>query len=181
MNSKAIQWPQGRYNPAGVKRVFYAFVEDILSFPTLADPETALTFESLAEYDGAIVMKPGKQFFPLYCTVETGEITSTLVGPRDGKGFENSVSISFPGSEAEFLGFKAASANRNIVFIVEEKNNKMRVLGSLDDPAFMDTDESTSGKAIADGRTSVLGFKASGATPAPIYTSPLASILTPAA
>lgn len=180
MNAKAIQWPQGRFNPAGVKRVFYAFQDDILSFPTLADPETALTFESLVEYDAAIVMKTGKQFFPLYCTVETGEIQSTIVGPRDGKGYENTLTISFPGNEAEFIGFKTASANRNLVLIVEEKNNKIRVLGDLNDPAFMDTDESTSGKAIADGRTSVISFKASSATPAPIYKMALTSILTPA-
>lgn len=180
MNAKAIQWPQGRFNPAGTKRVFYAFQEDILSFPTLADSETGLTFESLVEYDGPIVMKTGKQFFPLYCTVETGEIRSTIAGPRDGKGFENVVGISFPGSEAEFLGFVASSANRNLVFIVEEKNNKVRVLGDLTDPAFLDTSESNSGKAIADGRTTVLEFKASSATPPPIYKTALASILTPA-
>lgn len=181
MNAKAIKWPQGRSNPAGTTRFWYAFQEDIESFPVLADTETGLTLESLVEYEGPIVMKPGKQFHELYCTVEEGELKTTLVGPRDGKGWENSCDISFPGSEAEFLGFLAASANRNLVIIVEEKNKKIRVLGDPNDPAALDTTELTSGKKIADGRVGALTFKASGATPSPIYKSSMASILTPAA
>lgn len=181
MNSKAISWPQGRYNPGGITKVYYGYQEDFLSFPALADPETATTFESLVTYPSAITMKTGKQLFELYCTVEQGEIKSNMVGPRDGKGYENMLEISFPGSEAEFLGFKAASANRQLIFFVKEKNGKVRVLGNLEDPAFFETDESTSGKAIADGRLSKLTFKASAATPAPIYTTALTSLLTAAA
>lgn len=181
MNAKAILWPQGRYNPGGITQVFYGYKEDFLSFPVLGDPETALTLESLVSYATAIIMKAGKQLFQLYCTVEQGEIKSTMVGPRDGKGYENMLEISFPGSEAEFLGFKAAAANRELIFFVKEKNGKVRVLGNLEDPAFFENDDSTSGKAIADGRTSKLTFKASGATPAPIYTPALTSLLAPAA
>lgn len=181
MNAQPIKWPQGRFNPAGVTKVWYAFTEDIASFPVLADPETATTFSSLVEYDDPIVMKPGKKFEELYCTLEEGEVKATLVGPRDGKGYENMISISFPGNESNFLGYKAAGANREQVFLVKEKNGKIRVVGSLEDPAFMESDEESSGKKIADGRKSLLAFKASGATSAPIYTSPMASLLAPAA
>lgn len=178
MNAKAITWPQGKFNPGGVTKVYYGFREDFLSFPALADPETATTFESLVTYTTAIVMKTGKMLYELYCTVEEGEIKSTLVGPRDGKGYENMLGISFPGSEAEFLGFKAASANRDLIFFVKEKNGKVRVLGTIEDPAYFESDDSTSGKKIADGRASVLQFKNSSATPAPIYTPALTSLLT---
>lgn len=181
MNAKAIEWPQGRYNPGGITKTYYGFKEDFLSFPVLADPETATTLESLVSYTTAVVMKLGKQIFPLYCTVEEGEIKSTMVGPRDGKGYENMLEISFPGSEAEFLGFKAAAANRELIFFVKEKNGKIRVLGNIEDPAYFEADDSTSGKKIADGRASKLTFKASAATPAPIYTVALTSLLSPAA
>jgi hypothetical protein len=116
----------------------------------------------------------------LYCTLEEGELKSKLVGPRDGKGFENMLEISFPGSEAEFLGFKASAANRQLIFFVKEKNGKVRVLGNLEDPAFMEDDDTTSGKKIADGRTSKLTFRASGSTPSPLYTTPLTTLLAPA-
>ena len=44
----------------------------------------------------------------------------------------------------------------------------------------IDTAEGTSGKAISDARATVMTFKASGGTPPPIYTLPLASLLVPA-
>jgi len=181
MNATPITYPQGRFNPAGITRVLYAFVEDILSFPTLADSETATTFASLVEYDGPIVMKTGKQFHDMYCTLEEGEIKTSMVGPRDGKGFENTMETSFPGNDANFLGYKASLANRQVVFLVKEKNGIIRVLGSLEDPAYFETDDSTSGKKIADGRKSILTFKDSKSTPAPIYTEALTSLLAPAA
>lgn len=180
MNAAAILWPQGRYNPGGVTKVYYGYQEDFASFPTLGDPETATSLTSLVSYTTAATMKTGKQLFELYCTLEEGELKSKLVGPRDGKGFENMLEISFPGSEAEFLGFKASAANRQLIFFVKEKNGKVRVLGNLEDPAFMEDDDSTSGKKIADGRTSKLTFRASGSTPAPLYTTPLTSLLAPA-
>lgn len=180
MNAQAITWPQGRYNPAGTTRVFYAFQEDILTFPELDDPESATTFESLVNYTDPITMKEGKQFHELYHTVETGELRSTVVGSRDGKGFENFLELSFPGNQALILGFLAATANRNIIALVEEKNKVIRVLGSLTDPAFIDTNEYTSGKAIADARANILTLKASGATAPPIYTLAIADLLVPA-
>lgn len=181
MNAQKIHHPAGRYNPAGIKVLYYAFVEDILTFPTLDDPETALTFESLVEFAEAIVMKPGKQFFEYYGTMEESELKTTIVGPRDGKGFENSIEWSYPGNDSKALGFMAATANRPCVYIAVEKNNVARVVGAPDDPAFLESLDATSGKKVADGRKSVMMAKASGATPSPIYTLPLAALLAPAA
>lgn len=179
MNTVDISYPKGRYNPAGITKVWYAFPEDILTFPTLADPATATTFSSLVEYTTAIIMAEGKQFRELYCTLETGEVKAAQVGPRDGKGYENSVTISFPGNDSLFLGFKAYMANRDAIFIVREKNGKLRVLGNLEDTALMDADDEKSGQKIADGRASVVTFKASGATSCPIYTVAIDSLLIP--
>jgi len=180
MNAANITWPQGRYNPGGVSRVLFAFAEDVATFPTLADPETATTFESLVLFAAPILMKSGKSFKEIYCTLEEGEVKSEMVGPRDGKSRENSIEISFPGSEAAFLGFKAASSNRQMIFAVLEKNRKVRIVGSLNDPAFLETDSETSGKKNADGRKTMLMFKAAGATSAPIYHLTIDTLLVPA-
>lgn len=183
MNAVDIVYPQGRYNPAGLTRVLYAFTEDILSMQVMPDPETTLTFSELVEMNEAIVMKPGKKFSELYCTLEEGEIKSKQVGPRDGKGFENEVEISFPGNDALLLGFQAQCANRTLVKLVLEKNGKWRVVGNINDPAYLDNGEYTSGKKIADGRATKLMFKSSGPTPPPIYkpVGGIASLLVVAA
>jgi hypothetical protein len=178
MNPISVTYAKGRYNPAGITKVYFALPEDIATFPVLDTPDTVgATFSTLVTLPGAIVMAVGKKFQEIYCTLEEGELKSTFAGNRDGKGKENMLEISFPGNDADYLGFEAYAANRDFVFLVKEKNGKYRVLGSPEDPAYLDTGDATSGKKIADGRKNVLTFKASGATAPPIYTTAVASLL----
>jgi hypothetical protein len=182
MNVASVTYQKGRYNPAGVTKVYWALPEDIATFPTLKTPDDAdATFDSLVTYSTAITMATGKKFQELYCTLEEGELKSTFAGNRDGKGKENMLEISFPGNDAAFHGFEAYAANRDFVFLVKEKNGKVRVLGSPEDPAYLESGEGTSGKKIADGRKNVLTFKASGPTAPPIYTTAIAALLVNAA
>lgn len=181
MTTTSVPYPKGLYNPAGITEVYFCYPEDVSVFPALADPASATTLSSLVTYSDDIVMKTGKQFFQVYCTLETGQVKSTLVGSRDGKGYETSVEISFPGNDPVFLGFKAYGANRDFILLVKEKNGKVRVIGDLDNTAIIDSDEEMSGQKIADARKSTLTFKASGPTPAPIYAGDLDSLLVAAA
>jgi hypothetical protein len=181
MNTQSITHPTGKYNPAGMTKVYWCLASEIATFPVLDLPETVgADYSSLVTYDAAITMKSTKLFRELYCTVEEGEIKSTVVGSRDGKGKENSLEISFPGNDAAYLGFEAIALNEQFVFIVKEKNGVLRVLGSLEDPAYLDSGDATSGKKIADSRKNVLTFKGSGATAAPIYGVAITSLLTAA-
>lgn len=178
LNAKNIMYPQGRLNPGGIAGfILYAFDEDIDSYPAAltADTETALTFDALGSIPVAdpFVMKAGKYFHKIYCTLEMGEVKFGMVGVRDSKSFENTVEISFPGNEAEMLGFIAAAANRRMAVIVPEQNGKSRVIGHPNFPAQLDTAEGTSGKAVADGRATVITIKAAAGTPAPIYLAPV--------
>lgn len=178
LNAKNILYPQGKLNPGGIAGyIYYAFEEDILTFPAALTPdtETAITFGELVTIPIAdpFVMKPGKYFHKLYCTIETGEVKSSMVGPVDSRSFVNSVTISHPGNEAEFLGFLAAGANRRLATIVPEQNGKIRVIAHPTFPAMFDTAEGSSGKKTEDGRVTELTIKASAGTPAPIYLAPI--------
>ncbi|MNE43121.1 hypothetical protein D3C80_1372810 [compost metagenome] len=182
LTAKDILWPQGRLNPGGIgQHILYAFEEDILTWPTGLNPdtETATSYNDLVTIATPFIMKTGKQFFKLHCTLEEGEVKFTQVGPRDSKSFENSVEISFPGNEAEFLGFIAAAANRKIVALVPEMNGKTRIIGHQLFPAQIESVEGTSGKKVADGRSTKVVIKSAAGTPAPIYTAAIP--LTPAA
>lgn len=183
MNAANIVYGQGKYNPAGTTRVLWTFAEDVLSIPVLPTPDSASTFDELIEIDSAIVMKAGKRMFDLYCTSEEGEIKSKLVGPRDGKGRENSFELSYPGNDPLFMGWDAATDNNPIILLVLEKNGKWRLLGDLNDPAYKEDSDGTSGKKVADGRATKVMFKAVGAIPSPIYNPAggIASLLVVAA
>jgi len=183
MNAANVQYTQGAYNPAGTTRILWAFAEDVLSIPTLPTPATATTFDELVEMDSAIVMKSTKRMYDLYCTSEEGEIKSKLVGPRDGKGRENTFEFSYPGNDALFLGWDAATDNNPIILLVQEKNGKWRLLGDLNDPAYKEDSDGSSGKKVADGRATKVMVKAVGAIPPPIYapSGGIASLLIAAA
>ncbi|MBC8053758.1 MAG: hypothetical protein H7Y13_11905 [Sphingobacteriaceae bacterium] len=183
MNLQNLTWPAGRRNAAGISRILFCPCEDILTFPALGDPETATTYAELIEMEDLIVCKTGKKFIEIYCTLETGEVKSKMVGPRDGKGRENSVELSSPGNEAAFLGFDSYTDNLPGVFVVLEKNGKWRVVGSLNDPAYKDDSDGTSGKAGTDGRATKLMFKSLQETAPPIYkpVGGVASLLVAAA
>jgi hypothetical protein len=180
MNTAAILFAKGQYNPGGISRVWYCPIVDIATMPAPADPATATDMGSLATLASAITCATGKQFQEIYCTLETGQVKCQMVGQRDGKGFENSAELSFPGNTALLLGFEAYFANTPLIIIVKEKNGVLRVIGDLDNPAELDTADGQSGQKIADSRRTVLTFKASSSTPAPIYGETIDSLLTPA-
>ena len=179
MNGESIPYGGG-YNTAGVVSVFYAYRSDILSFPTLAEPLTATTLESLVEITTPIVMKTGKRIWDLYGTLGEGKLDCNSVGPRDGKSYENMVEFSHPGNSPKFLGFLANAGNETFVLFCKEKNGRVRIVGSLEDPAYFEDGKSTSGAKPSDGRVTKVSFKDSKNTPAPIYTPALTSLLVPA-
>lgn len=178
LNAKNILWAQGRLNPGGVgEKFYYAFEEDILSYPKAltVDTEAAQNFADLVTVPAGdpFIMKPGKYFFEHYTTLEEGELKSTMAGVRDSMSFENEFDFSFPGNEAEQLGFLASSANRSVVGIVPEQNGKLRIIGGPFFPGTITAGTYTSGKKVADGRANKMTIKASCGTPPAIYLAPV--------
>ncbi len=179
LNAKNITYAQGAFNPGGVQgRVFYAFEEDIVKWPDALrtiDTATAIEFSELATIpaDDPFEFKAGKSFKEIYVTLETGELKYSLIGPRDSKAFQNSMEISFPSNSQEIIGFIAATANRRLVFLVPEQNNRVKVLGTPQFPAQLETVEGTSGKLIEDGNVAVQTYLSKSPIPAPVYLPPI--------
>lgn len=162
--------------------MYYAFLADILSWPAAlpADFDSATAFGDLitVPIDDPFVMNTGKQFFSVYCTLEEGELKYTQIGPRDCAAFENSYTNSYPGNDEDYLGFMAYLANHEVVVIVPEQNGKLRIIGLPLYPAFVEKQDGTSGKKVADGRSNTVTFFSRGSVPPPIYLAPVP--LTPA-
>ncbi len=179
LNAKNITYKQGTYNPGGIEgRVYYAFDEDIAKWPDRLiniDTLNATEFAELVTIPLAdkFVFKTGKCFHELYCTLETGELKYSLIGARDGKSFSNSMEVSYPSNDEEFLGFLASSANRRLVFLVVEQNGKVKVLGTPKFPAQLETVEGTTGKLVEDPNTSVQTYLSKSPIPAAIYKAPI--------
>jgi|GEM_PF-552605 hypothetical protein len=179
LNAKDILFQQGVFNPGGIAgEVYYAFTDDIESWPaalTNIDTENAIEMEDLVTIKAAddFKFKAGKSFKRLYVTLETGELKYSLIGVRDGKGFQNSMEISYPKNDALILGFIASVANRRLVFIAIEQNGTAKVLGTKQFPAQIDTAEGGSGKLFEDPNAAVKTFISKSPIPPAIYEPPI--------
>ncbi len=121
----------GGSNMGGLTQtIYYAYWADVESWPTPPDPEaTDLTMAANGVLTGDIVMKTGKQFFPFYMTDDTGEFKIEDVGEKDGKSDVAGVSFFHPSLNDELLGFKNATKNENMVFIVPDNNGNFFLMG----------------------------------------------------
>ncbi|MNH19739.1 hypothetical protein D3C79_794850 [compost metagenome] len=134
--------------------------------------------EDLVTIATAIVMKPTKAFRTLYCTVDKNGVKSEAVGERDGKSFKVTLKFTHPTNRAEILAFQRLTANRNMVFLVPETDGNVRIVGSKEFPAKLNSGSSDTGETIESLKHAAFEFSCNSRTPAPIYTA--AVPLTPA-
>ena len=161
-------WPNGQDNDGGVgSEHYYALIDDVRTWPVIAPTPT--NFTGKVTLTGSFVMKPGKKFQKIYCTLEKGMIASTQVGERDGKSYETIATLHFPGNTPEMIGFLEHLKNSNIVLVVRELMGTQRVLGSQYLPANIETSAVTTGTAVADLKGATFTVRSIGRI-APIFT-----------
>lgn len=174
-----LAWASGQDNTGGLTEDwYYAYAEDILTWPTYSDKATATTPEELMNYVGNFVMKTGKRFFNGYLTMGTGEVKWDGQGPTDCKSSKHSFELSHPGASAKSLGFIDLVKNANLVIIGLDRDGFRRVVGSEKMSAKFDSDAGTSGKSGEDYKGDVITFISELQSPPKFYPGTIP--LTPA-
>ena len=164
---QSLHWTDGQDNPGGVKTVLYFIhLSEVINFPLINPNPT--TFEDLVNLVGNFELAPGKAWYKIYGTLEKGGITSSLVGERDGKSFENRCKFFHPGSQAEIFGFAEHLKNTDLVILMKELDDQVRVFGTKYIPAKVDVAESNTGEAVADLKGIEITIKSIGRM-APVY------------
>lgn len=165
---------QGQANMGGlVRKIYYAPIDDILTFPELAVAGGVKT-----DVGSNFVMKTNKEFVQIYFTDGTGKFDDTTVGERDGRSKENMLEFFHPGNKEAILAFERFALNTPCVVIAVDSEGQQILFGAvnLDDsttdltgdcPAYLESSNGTSGAARADKRGKTFQFKAS-ATHGPI-------------
>ncbi len=173
MNIVDLDWIDGSDNTAGIGQfVYYAKKIDILTLPkpvvdnSVEDGE----FENLVTITDNIIMKAGKSFKKIYCTLEKGGLSHDIQGETDGKSNMNRLKFFMPGSEAKVLGFLQWSKNSSLIFLVPEIDGQVRMLGHENYPAKLDTGPGGTGEKSADLKGTEFNFMSARKGPAPIFT-----------
>ena len=164
-------------NDAGIAvYVHFADHDDIETFPSVS--ATPLTPQDLVTVTGNFVMKPGKRFIKLYCTLETGSLASTMAGERDGRSAETLTTLYHPTNRKEIIAMLEWYKNRNIVAIVQELDGQARLIGSEYIPAEIQNVEITTGTAITDRKGATITLRSIGRV-APVYEGTIPTSVTP--
>jgi len=140
-------------NMGGIAQVvYYGAHADVAKWP--AKPQSPDSLEDLGKLTGNIEFKPGKNMFKLYLTDDTGELQFETVGPKDGKSSVVHLRLFHPGLMAKILGFRNATKNENMVFVVPDNNGQLFIMGDELRPATMegDADGAGTGKETAGSR-----------------------------
>ncbi|WP_374949611.1 hypothetical protein [Mucilaginibacter sp.] len=174
MNVKNIKTNANPKNIAGLQGThFYALEEDIATWPAALTPDfaTATTPEELVTIpdDDPFVMKTGKFFHKFPCVLEEGQVKSTMVGPTGSRAFENMAAFSNPGNILALQGHIAFIGNKKVIIVANEQNGTLRVVGTQEFPAQVDSYEAANGPKTGDGNNQKHGFKAYSPVPCPTY------------
>ena len=147
----------GEANPPGIEvRLYIVHKDDIDVFP--ARKATVLPGDPVT-LDGDIVLLPLKYFKVFDIVTDTGEITDAMVGAEGSKSFEAFLNGTIPTTSAEVRAWLECNANGCLVVIAREKSGQMRVLGTKDIPATLNTVEGGTGLVAGDTRGYAISIK----------------------
>lgn len=132
-------------NMPGVTLYGYFFVhDDVDTWATIpSNPTNPGDSKVLV---GDIVMKPGKQMYPLYITPGTGEIKGTLQGERDCRSWKNTLEAFTPGMNNNQKEFADYLKNANVCIIQKDNAGVTHIVGYEGSPAYVEDASIYTGK-----------------------------------
>lgn len=172
MDTQDLTHKPGSDNTPGIGQlVFYTTMQNVVSLPKPTVDDSASdtgTFADLVTITADIVVK--KPMNSIYVTLEDGELKHEGQGETDSMSFKNTLEFAHPGTKPEQLGFAQWCKNNDLLFLVQEVDGQVRVLGTRTYPAKLASAPGGTGKKSTDGRKTTFTFHSSRKGPAPVFT-----------
>lgn len=166
----------GGDNDPGVKQTVYVSrLSDILTFPTVVAVPT--TYAERVTITADVVFQLGKCWKKLQLTVRKSFLDGASAGERQSKGAINSFEGYIAKVTAELMGWVEEHKNDDLVFCIPMLDGTVRLLGSEDLPATIETWEAKGGADVNDPKYMMFKAEAVGRI-APFYEGDIS--LTPA-
>ena len=127
---KALDWAVGTTNLPGIKEDVYAIAKrDIVRWPTL--PAAFVTnMGELVIYVGDFTLAALAKWQKVGIIVDKSPVDGKSQGVRPSKTFLNQVVLQHPGVEEDASGFCMQANNDDLVYLVQTKEGKWRVIGN---------------------------------------------------
>lgn len=157
-------------NPAGMKGIGYMIpAEELVSFPAFLTTTTAGDTVKLTGNFSLVTTSTLGYFRSFPVLINTGSYKTKAVGAVGSKSVEETYSFKVNGLGAAELEFYRNLLNIPGVWLCADKAGVVHVLGSKDDPAYLQEAEGGSGAATTDERAITFTITSTAASPA-IYT-----------
>lgn len=166
---ESLSWCDGKTVLPGIKpRAYFIKKSDIVSWPKLPDLSEAKAMGELATYAGNFVLAADKKWQTLDGLSNKGTVDCEQQGEKPSRTFLNKGSLKHPGVEAEAAGFCRQAVSDNLVYLVQQRNGKFRVLGSNE----FDSDtkiKQSLGEGVTGDAGTTLEIESTDVCPAPFY------------
>lgn len=166
---ESLDFCDGKIVLPGIRpKVFFQKKSNIVTWPKLPDLEDAKSMGALATYAGNFVLAADKKWLTLKSLSTKSNVTSEVQGEKPSRTTLNKCTLKHPGTEEEAAGFCRQATADDLVYLVQQRNGKFRVMGCEE----FETDTKPA-QALGEGITGEAGttleIEATDLCPAPFY------------
>lgn len=128
----SLGWCKGKTVLPGIRtRVYFAKKSNIVTWPKLPDTVAeGKTMGQMATYVGDFVLAADKKWNFLDILTAESPVTSESQGDMPARSFINKVTFKHAGVEEEATGFARQANADDLVYLVQQRNGKFRVVGN---------------------------------------------------
>lgn len=165
----SLGWCNGKTTLPGIRRrVYFIPKDEILAWPSLPEVSDASDMSDLAKYSGNFTLAADKKWRSLDVLDAKSNTSSEPTGDKPSRIYLNKATLKHAGTDEEATGFARQANIDNLIYLVQERNKKFRVIGSDD----FDVDTKVS-QALGEGYSGEAGttieIEAPDVCPAPFY------------
>lgn len=155
--------------PGVRSKCYFISKRDIVKFPKLALPASSTTSAQLSTYEGSFTLVADKKWNVIDLVPNKGNVEFEAQGTAPSITFLNKFTAYVPGIGEKETAFARLSVDDELVFLVQQRNGKYRVLGGEEYPALVKPKGSTGEGTTTNGGLNV-EIEATDVCPAPFYT-----------
>ena len=167
-----LDWCKGALVLPGIRRDVYAIAKrDIVSWPTLAS-EAVTAMNEIATYTGSFTLAAAATWKKVGVIVDKSPVRSVSQGTKPSKTFLNTATLFHQGVEEDATAFARQANNDDLVYAIQAKNGKWRILGNEMFQTETEIEQELGG-AVTDEMGTKLNVSVTDVCPAPFYTGTL--------
>ena len=165
----SLEFCEGQTVLPGIrKKVLFQKKANIVAWPTLPKLAEGQTMAGLATYTGNFPLAADKKWLTIKNMDSKSDVNCETQGEKPSVTHLNKATIVHPGTEEEAAGFCRMAAADDLVFLVQQRNGKFRVLGSEEFETVVKPTTAL-GQGVTGTAGTTLEVEATDVCPAPFY------------